>query len=104
MPKDERSESYLTRYGAQRAEGYARQVLGFLDVDVSQEVAAVRCPILITPGAHDILMPADSAERIKEIQPEAEIEIMPGGHFTPMQIPEAFVARVDRFLACIPGY
>lgn len=104
LPRDARFARYAGRYAEQRAEGYARQVLGFLDVDIEADVAALRCPLLVTPGAHDILMPADSAARIAEVQPCAEVEMLPGGHFVPMQAPDAFVARVDRFLSRIAGY
>lgn len=103
LPRDKRYERYLERYAAQRAEGYARSVLGFLDVDIEADMKAVCCPILALPGEHDVLMPADSADRLREIRPDAIVETLTGAaHFGPMQAPEAFVARVDRFLAALP--
>ncbi len=104
LPRDERYQTYLERYAEQRAEGYARSVLGFLDVDIEADMKAVRCPILALPGEHDVLMPADSADRIRQIRPDAVVETLPGAaHFGPMQAPDAFVARVDRFLAALPA-
>lgn len=104
LPRDDRYHRYAERYAAQGAESYARQVLGFLDVDVGAEVAATRCPLLVVPGEHDTLMPADSAARIRELRPDAVVETLrDAAHFGPMQAPVAFVACVDRFLASLPS-
>ncbi len=99
LPHDARYQRHVERFAAQDPETFARSVLGFVDADISGELARVKCPALIVSGEHDILMPTDSAQRIKEIVPQAQCILMRGvAHFLPFQAPERFAAMVSGFL------
>ena len=90
----------MVRYAQQNPEGYASSVLGFLDVDIEADITAVSCPILALPGQHDVLMPTDSADLLRQLKPDAVIETLPNvAHFGPLQSPKVFVERVDNFLS-----
>ena len=44
-------------------------------------------------------MPSDSAQRIKEMMPQAQCTVMSGvAHFLPFQAPERFALMVTEFL------
>jgi len=50
-------------------------------------------------GEYDILMAADSAQRIKMVMPQAELALMKGAaHFLPFQAPDRFASMVADFL------
>ena len=99
LPHDERYRRHVERFAAQDAETFARSVLGFIDADITGELPNIRCPALIVSGEHDVLMPADGAQRIKEVVPQAECTVMPGAaHFLPFQAPERFAPMVVEFL------
>jgi 3-oxoadipate enol-lactonase len=99
LPRDERYRRHVERFAAQDAETFARSVLGFVDADITGDLPNIRCPALIVSGEHDVLMPADSGQRIKEALPQAECTLMPGvAHFLPFQAPERFAPMVVDFL------
>ncbi|APH71596.1 alpha/beta fold hydrolase [Aquibium oceanicum] len=100
MPHDARFERYLERYAAQDPEAYALSVLGFLDIDIRPILPGIACPVLLIPGGQDVLMPADSAEVISSLVPQAEVvRFEEVAHFIPFQAPERFVAELRRFAA-----
>ena len=100
MAHDERFERYLERYASQDPEAYALSVLGFLDIDIRPILPNISCPVLLIPGGQDVLMPADSAEVISSLVPQAEVvRFEDVAHFIPFQAPERFVAELRRFAA-----
>lgn len=104
MPRDARFDRYVERYAAQDPEAYALSVLGFLDIDIRPILPRVTCPVLLIPGGQDVLMPADSAEVICGLVPQAEVvRFDDAAHFIPFQAPERFVAELRRFAAAIPA-
>ena len=100
MPRDRRYDLYVERYAAQSAEGYALSVLGFLDIDIRPDLPKVKCPLLLVPGGNDTLMPADGAQIVASLAPQAEIvRLEEAAHFIPFQAPERFLATIKPFLA-----
>jgi 3-oxoadipate enol-lactonase len=71
---------------AHDAEGYALSVLAFLDADVTGDLPRLRCPVLLVPSRHDLLLPPALALNGE------------GAQFLPYQRPAAFAARVLAFL------
>lgn len=103
MPRDGRFERYLERYAAQDPEAYALSVLGFLDIDIRDDLAKLSCPLLLIPGGQDMLMPADSAEVIAGLVPQAEVvRFEDVAHFIPFQAPERFAGELRRFARALP--
>ena len=99
LPHDERYDRHVERFAAQDPETFARSVLGFIDADISGELDDIKCPTLIVTGEHDVLMPADSADRILERVHQAEVTVMKDvAHFLPFQAPQRFAALVTSFL------
>jgi 3-oxoadipate enol-lactonase len=99
MPRDHRYGLYVERYTAQDPEAYALSVLGFLDIDIRPIMPMVKCPLLLIPGGRDILMPADSADVISSLAPQAEIvQFENVAHFVPFQAPGRFISTIRPFL------
>jgi 3-oxoadipate enol-lactonase len=99
QPRDDRYDRHVERFAAQDAETFARSVEGFIGADITADLPQVRCPALLVSGEHDILMPADSAERIHAAVPQAEMALMTGAaHFLPFQAPDRFAPMVADFL------
>ena len=99
QPRDERYRRHLERFAAQDAQTFATSVEGFIGADITAELSGIACPTLIVSGEHDLLMPGDSAERIKAAVPQAEVTVLKGAaHFLPFQAPDRFAPMVTDFL------
>ncbi len=99
LPHDERYERHVARFSAQDAETFARSVAGFIEADITGDLPRITCPMLVVSGEHDVLMPGDAAQRIKDMVPQAECVLMPDvAHFLPFQSPQRFAALVTEFL------
>jgi pimeloyl-ACP methyl ester carboxylesterase len=99
QPRDERYRRHLERYAAQDAATFARSVEGYVGADITDELSRIDCPTLLVSGEHDVLMPADAAQRIKEVVSRAEVVSLPGAaHFLPFQAPDRFARSVVAFL------
>jgi 3-oxoadipate enol-lactonase len=99
QPRDERYRRHLERYAAQDGGTFARSVEGYVGADIAADLPHIACPTLLVTGEHDVLMPADAAQRIKEAVPQAELLSLPGAaHFLPFQAPDRFARSVVAFL------
>lgn len=99
QPRDDRYRRHVERFAAQDAETFARSVEGFIGADITDDLPRIRCPLLVVSGEHDVLMPADSAQRIKTVVPQAELVVMKGAaHFLPFQAPDRFAPMVIDFV------
>ena len=100
MPEDRRWQTHLERFTSQDAKTYASQVEGFINADISGDLPKIKCPMMIVPAEHDVMMPADSAERIKGIVPHAEVYMMnEAAHFMPFQRPDKFAPFAADYIA-----
>jgi pimeloyl-ACP methyl ester carboxylesterase len=60
--------------------------------------AALEIPILAVYGSEDRLLPAGALEKVKEIQPDAQHEVIEeAGHYVMLENPEAFVQALLAF-------
>jgi pimeloyl-ACP methyl ester carboxylesterase len=78
--------------------GAARQLLAVLaDPDRSAEVATIRCPTLILHGADDPLIAPSAAHHLKDLLPQARLEIIEGlGHYLPQgKVPQLARATIE---------
>ena len=67
--------------------------------DFSRDIPAVRAPTLVLWGDHDTIAPLRNGRVLAANIPQAELEIFEGSGHTPMEdVPQAFQARVTRFL------
>ena len=106
QPHDERYDAYMAAFAAQDAAAYAEAVDGFATADARADLPHVRCPTLLVPAAHDLLLPPALAEDVQRLMPPgvARIACDPdGAHFLPYQRPLAFAERALAFLRSCPG-
>lgn len=106
QPRDARYDAYFAAFAAQDAATYAEAVLGFANADARTDLPRVRCPTLLVPAVHDLLLPPALADEVKALMQPciARIDVdTQGAHFLPYQRPAAFAARVLEFLLPITG-
>jgi 3-oxoadipate enol-lactonase len=78
---------------------YVASCRAIAPVDWFGELQAVRCPVLVVAGRHDIGAPVAEAERIAAAVPQARLEVLEhSAHLGPVEEPEAFIAAVARLL------
>lgn len=101
QPRGDRYDAYLGAFAAQDAEAYAHSVLGFATADACDAIAAIACPTLLVPAAHDLLLPPPLADDFAARMRPGLARIMldtEGAHFLPYQHPARFAAMVLDFL------
>jgi 3-oxoadipate enol-lactonase len=105
QPRDARYDAYLAAFAAQDPAAYAASLEGFAMADASAALPDVRCPTLLVPAAHDLLLPPALADEVAALMRHglARISLDPvGAHFLPYQRPAAFAADVLQFLGLGP--
>lgn len=68
------------------------------DHDLRQQVAALACPVLVTGGEHDPVIPAADSRRAAALIPDAQLAIYDCGHAPFAECPEAFLNDLLPFL------
>lgn len=59
----------------------------------------ISAPTLVLHGQRDRAVPSSFAVRVAAIIPDARLKILPSRHFVPLDVPDAFSAIVEAFLA-----
>jgi 3-oxoadipate enol-lactonase len=106
QPRDARYDAYLAAFAGQDAATYAEAVLGFATADARADLPRVRCPTLLVPAAHDLLLPPALADEVQALMQPGISRIAldtEGAHFLPYQRPASFAARVLDFLGPLTG-
>lgn len=104
MPEDARYRLHYERFAAQDPENFARYVEGIIGADIVPELPKIKSPMLVVSGEHDIMMPSDSAQRIRQLAPHAEVTMMTEvAHFIPFQRPDKFAPMVTDYVSRLPG-
>jgi 3-oxoadipate enol-lactonase len=101
QPRGDRYDAYLGAFAAQDAEHYAQSVLGFATADARDVIPMIRCPTLLVPATHDLLLPAPLAADFAALMRPGLAHVAldtEGAHFLPYQRPAHFAARVLDFL------
>jgi pimeloyl-ACP methyl ester carboxylesterase len=104
---DDRMERLRRRYGSadyRAAEGIMRDVfVRFVNERYDEELAGLRCPVELVWGDDDADVPVDVARAALAAlsgAPAATLTLCPGaGHLTPLTVPGALRAAVERSLA-----
>jgi pimeloyl-ACP methyl ester carboxylesterase len=72
--------------------------------DAGERLGRIDTPTLVIIGSHDILVPPENAEILKDLIPDARIKIVAGGgHVVHMEQPGIFNAEVMNFLCQVAG-
>jgi pimeloyl-ACP methyl ester carboxylesterase len=99
LPKDARYDRYVKRFSEQDPEAYAEALVAAADADARQAMRTIRCPTLLVPGRHDVLLPMERTEAVAALVPHAETVVLEdAAHFLPYQQPAAFAALALDFL------
>ena len=69
-----------------------------MSVDVSAELKKVRVPLLYLQASRDRLVPAGAGQKIKRLQPSAQLRRLPGPHFLLQCLPDASASAIQSFL------
>ena len=78
---------------------FARLVDAFREIDITDDLARIRCPTLVLVGELDALKPPRYSRLIAERIPGAELRLVPGGgHAVILEKPEEVNAALLRFL------
>jgi len=75
------------------------RIQALLSFDIDADLDRITCPVLVSASADDMLVPLACSRRLAERLPNATLDITPwGGHGFTVTAPDAFNARVIRFL------
>src|SRR5262249_40601517 len=81
-------------------EGYAGCCAAIRDMDLLDQIAAIRAPALVVAGTLDMATPfARHGQAIANRIPGAKSEMVDAAHIAPVEVPERFAAIVKNFLA-----
>lgn len=68
--------------------------------DIPRILPQLRAPTLIFHGANDRAIPAAFARRASTLIPNAELVVIDGGHFLPLNRPDSIARSLHAFLKC----
>jgi pimeloyl-ACP methyl ester carboxylesterase len=60
------------------------------------DLSFVTCPVTLVAGRHDVLTSMTDVLAAAEQIPHAEVTVLPGSHFLPMEFPELVSAALDQ--------
>jgi 3-oxoadipate enol-lactonase len=66
------------------------------------DLTQLRCPVLIIAGDRDSFMAVDEARATEEAIPDATVAVLPTGHASALEAPQAFNQAVLEFLSRLP--
>ena len=89
---------------ATAVDGYVGCAHAVATIDLTDRLAAIRCPTLVIVGADDKGTPPAMARTIAQaIAGSTLVEIPAAGHLANLEQPQAFNAALDAFLAALGG-
>ena len=90
--------SWRARWLANDPSSFAAVYRMLADMDLSPELAAIRCPVLVIGGEFDRGRPPAVVEPIAKAIPGAKFKVLPTGHYAGWQTPELIATEVGNFL------
>lgn len=85
------------------AEVMALRAAEALRADVREDFAGVEVPILWLAPTRDRLVRTDGCEEVLDLRPDAEVACLEAPHLLLQRCPHAALARIEEFLARLPG-
>jgi pimeloyl-ACP methyl ester carboxylesterase len=95
-------ETYQGEQGGLRLIRAARDLDPRQTLQIGEALRASAVPALILSGEHDNFLPLDTVAKPLAQMLRAALVILPGGHFTPLDCPEAVATALLEFLAPLP--
>lgn len=84
--------------------GYCNAAQAIATLDNRDVMPAIRCPVLVLSGSHDIAAPAAIVESVAQKIADAQIQRIDAPHLAQIEEPDLFNKAVDTFLKQLPGY
>src|SRR4029077_660768 len=86
------------RFLALDPEGYVGCCAAIRDMDLLDQIAAIRAPSLVVAGSLDMATPFQGhGQEIANRVPGARVEMIEAAHIAPVEEPERFAAIVSNF-------
>ena len=96
-----RFERYRARWLGNDPASYAAIWRMLAGLDMQDELARLRCPVLVIGGSFDRVRPPALAEATANSIPGARYSEIPSGHYMAVQTPDLFSDCIDDFLKTI---
>jgi 3-oxoadipate enol-lactonase len=80
-------------------DGYCGACEAVRDMDQRQDIAAIRLPVLVISGTHDLATPAADGRFVAETIPGARHVELPAAHLSNIECRDAFTEALTGFLA-----
>jgi 3-oxoadipate enol-lactonase len=96
-----RFERYRARWLGNDPASYATIWRMLAGLDMQDELAQLRCPVLVIGGSLDRVRPPALAQATAKTIPGARYVEIASGHYMPVQTPDLFFDCVDEFLGAV---
>jgi 3-oxoadipate enol-lactonase len=96
-----RFERYRARWLGNDPSSYATIYRMLAATDMQDELARLRCPVLVLGGSFDRTRPPKLAQALAKIMPNAGYDEIPTGHYMAVQTPDLIFDNIASFLDAI---
>jgi 3-oxoadipate enol-lactonase len=92
-------DAYRSRFLAQDSQGYAWASAALSEIDLREDLGALRCPCLFLAGEHDLQRPPARVAEQAALAAHARFEVVPeAGHLMAVQQPAQVAAQIVAFM------
>jgi 3-oxoadipate enol-lactonase len=92
---------WRARLMANSSQGYAGCCAALRDADLTADLPRIVAPTLVICGEHDVSTPPDQARALARAIPDAQLKLLPAGHLSNLEQPEAFNAALRAHLEAV---
>jgi 3-oxoadipate enol-lactonase len=93
-----RFAGFRARWLANDPSSFAAIYRMLADMDLSPELPAIKCPVLVIGGEFDRGRPPSAVEPVAKAIPGARFKVLRTGHYAGLQTPELIAREIDAFL------
>lgn len=93
-----RFEQFRARWLGNDPSSYATVYRMLASTEMQDELAKLRCPVLVIGGSFDRVRPAHLARAVADAIPTATFDELRTGHYMSVQTPDLLFERIDAFL------
>jgi 3-oxoadipate enol-lactonase len=94
-----RFEGFKARWLANDPSSFAAIYRMLAGMDLTPELSAIKCPVLVIGGEFDRGRPPAVIEPVAKAIPGAVFKVLPVGHYAGLQAPELMAREIDAFLS-----
>jgi 3-oxoadipate enol-lactonase len=93
-----RFEGFKARWLANDPSSFAAVYRMLAGMDLSGELASIKCPVLVIGGEFDRGRPPGRVKPVAQAIPGAQFKVLPTGHYAALQTPELVAGEIAAFL------